>query len=83
MNTVDSLAFAQSQIIEEVKQEPTFIVDEPHPDSIVGTQDAIMSTMKQGVVSMMAGLKSVKDKAVSATPEEVKENIELSKNIAM
>ena len=34
-------------------------------------------------MSMMAGLKSVKDKAVSATPEEVKENIELSKNIAM
>lgn len=69
--------------MEEVKQQPSLIVEEKQADQILISQDAIMSSVKQGADYVFAGLKSMKNKAVSATPDEVKENIELSKNLAI
>lgn len=45
-----------------------------------------MSSLKQGVSSLMSGLKTVKDKTAAAVPvsgEEFKENLELSKQLAI
>lgn len=51
-------------------------------DQMLMTQEAIMKSMKDGLVVLTSGLNSVKEKAVQAVPissDNVKENLEYSK----